>query len=295
MAEGDRQPVEDSIPETPRELLPPAGYGLNIVPPIAAVPAVTDFVPPSEGAWAPIKDFAVLLGVAVAIVLFDLLAVGVAHSLPKYRNVPLSTLTTDPQVLVGGQLASYPLALLLMVALVRIRTGQPFAAAIHWNWPRRPASFFFGAGIVLAFAIEVLSHFLPIPKSLPVDKFFDSESTAYLMAFFGIVVAPLMEELFFRGLLYPLVRRSLGVVGGVLLTAVLFAAIHGAQLGNAWAPVFSIFVVGVALTLVRERTGSVAASFLTHSGYNSALFTVLWFASDHFRHLEKLTAAGVYR
>ena len=34
---------------------------------------------------------------------------------------------------------------------------------------------------------------------------------------------------------------------------------------------------------------SVAASFLMHCGYNLALFAALWIASDHYRHLEKVT------
>jgi membrane protease YdiL (CAAX protease family) len=78
------------------------------------------------------------------------------------------------------------------------------------------------------------------------------------------------------------------VTPAVLLTATLFAFIHGAQLGYAWAPLLSIFVVGVVFTVVRERTGSVASSFLTHCGYNLTLFGLLWFGSDGFRHLEKV-------
>ena len=72
------------------------------------------------------------------------------------------------------------------------------------------------------------------------------------------------------------------------MTAAAFAAIHGTQLGYAWAPILSIFVVGVVFTVARARTNSVASSFLMHCGYNFALFTLLWLASDHYRHLEKV-------
>lgn len=88
-------------------------------------------------------------------------------------------------------------------------------------------------------------------------------------------------------MLYPLIRRAYGIAVGVLLTGAAFASIHGAQLGYAWGPLLSIFVVGIVFTVVRERTNSVAASFLMHCGYNFALFGSLWIASDHFRHLEK--------
>jgi membrane protease YdiL (CAAX protease family) len=134
-----------------------------------------------------------------------------------------------------------------------------------------------------------MARFLPIPKSLPIDAYFHDATSAYMMAAFGITLAPLLEELFFRGLLYPLLRRAVGLIAAVLLTAAAFAAIHGAQLGLAWAPVLSIFVVGVVFTMVRVRTNSVAASFLMHCGYNFALFAALWLASDHYRHLERVT------
>jgi membrane protease YdiL (CAAX protease family) len=116
---------------------------------------------------------------------------------------------------------------------------------------------------------------------------FSNRANAYLMAVFGVTLAPLLEELFFRGLLYPVLRRGLGLITAVLLTAVGFAGIHSVQLGYAWAPILSIFIVGVVFTLVRERWSSVASSFLMHCGYNFTLFAMIWFASDHFRHLEK--------
>jgi membrane protease YdiL (CAAX protease family) len=143
-------------------------------------------------------------------------------------------------------------------------------------------------GIILAVVIDGLSRFLPIPKSLPMDKYFHDAASAYLLAAFGMTLAPLLEELFFRGLLYPVLRRVFGLTIAVVLTAAAFAGIHGTQLGYAWAPILSIFVVGVVFTAARERTNSVAASFLMHCGYNFSLFALLWLASDHYRHLEKV-------
>jgi hypothetical protein len=56
----------------------------------------------------------------------------------------------------------------------------------------------------------------------------------------------------------------------------------------AWAPLLVLFGVGAVLTLVRARTNSVATCVLMHIGYNSTLFTMLFFATDHFHHLEKM-------
>jgi uncharacterized protein len=97
-----------------------------------------------------------------------------------------------------------------------------------------------------------------------------------------------MEELFFRGFLYPVLARRLGLIVSVTITAFLFALIHEEQLAHAWAPMFLIFIVGVVFTLVRARMQSVAASFLMHVGYNFTLFAALFFSTGHFHNFDKL-------
>jgi hypothetical protein len=109
-----------------------------------------------------------------------------------------------------------------------------------------------------------------------------------MLAAFGVTLAPLMEELFFRGFLYPVLARRIGVPTAVAITALSFALIHASQLAHAWGPLLLLFFVGLALTIARVRTGSVATSFLMHVGYNGTLFTAMYLASDHFRNLERL-------
>lgn len=282
MAEGDRWP----LPE-PTDTPPPA----EIVaegPPTFEVPGFVE--PPRREfpAWT-IWDVVVIPGVTIlAIFVCSLLALLVAYSLHAFHGVSIYELGQEPLIVVGSQIASYPIVIWFMAALIRRRSDEPFLTAIRWNWPSGKGLWFYAAGIVLAFAVQGLARFLPIPKSLPMDRFFNDATSAYLMAFFGILIAPILEEFFFRGMLFPSLRRGVGTVIAILLTAAAFAAIHGAQLGYAWAPILSIFVVGLALTIVRERTDSVAASVLTHSGYNFALFALLWIGSNHFHHLEKL-------
>jgi membrane protease YdiL (CAAX protease family) len=283
MAEGDRLPWQPAA-ETPHSELE------IVVPEIPAVPFSS--IPQPEPVFPPwtIWDVAVIPGAAVlSILLCSLVAIGIAHKLPAYHGKSFAALAQEPLLIISSQIASYPLVIALMASIVRRRSGEPFFKAIQWKWPGRSGPWFYLGGIVLAFTVEGLAHFLPIPKSLPMDKFFNDVTSAYLMAFFGIAVAPVLEELFFRGMLYPTLRRAFGVLIGLTLTAAAFAAIHGAQLAYAWAPILSIFVVGIALTAIRERTGSVAASVLTHSGYNFTLFALLWIGSGHFHHLDKLT------
>jgi membrane protease YdiL (CAAX protease family) len=277
-------PIPD--PESLTEPAPPVLAETYPVPPFEPI-----VLPPAEPrfpAWSGWDLLAILIFTAVAIFVFSLIAIFLARTFPAYRSMSFADLAMNARVVVGAQAAAYPVVLLFIFLLVRTRSHQSFGKAIEWNWPGIFAPVFLLGGALLAVVIESLSRYLPIPKSLPMDNYFRDATSAYMMAAFGITLAPLLEELLFRGLLYPLLRRWFGLVAAVVLTAVAFASIHGAQLGYAWAPVLSIFVVGVVFTVVRARMRSVAASFLMHCGYNSALFTLLWLASDHYRHLEKV-------
>jgi uncharacterized protein len=276
----------EPLPENFETSVPPSFTEESFGPPI-------EVVAPQEKrsypAWTGWNVLAIATFTAVTIFVFTLIALFAVRSLPEYRNASFTELATNAKVMIGAQAAAYPVVLLFIFLVVRTKADEPFGEAVQWNWPGFSAPAFIAFGVILALVVDGLARYLPIPKSLPMDTFFHDATSAYMMAAFGISLAPLLEEMFFRGLLFPLARRSFGLVAGVLLTALAFAAIHGAQLGYAWAPVLSIFVVGVVFTVVRWRTNSVAASFLMHCGYNFALFAALWIASDHYRHLEKVT------
>ena len=264
--------------------IPPASVQMAPLEPTILLHAEPRF--PSWSWW----DALAVLGITMfAVFAFSVIALAIARYLPEYRRLPFAVLATDARIVVGAQAAAYPIVLIFIFMLVRSRSHQRFRDAIRWNWPGVSAPLFILLGGLLAWVVDFISGFLPIPKSLPMDNYFHDASSAYLLAAFGLSLAPLLEELFFRGMLYPLMRRAFGLTIAVILTAAAFAAIHGAQLGYAWGPILSIFVVGVVFTVTRARTNSVAASFLMHCGYNFALFAALWIASDHYRHLEKVT------
>ncbi len=117
------------------------------------------------------------------------------------RNASFSDLATDARVVIGAQAAAYPIILLFIFLLVRSRSNETFRQAIRWNWPGATAPAFIASGIVLALVVDSLARFLPIPKSLPMDSYFHDATSAYIMTAFGVTLAPLLEEMFFRGLL----------------------------------------------------------------------------------------------
>jgi membrane protease YdiL (CAAX protease family) len=205
-----------------------------------------------------------------------------------YPHTHVAEIARVPLVIVAGQSLAYLLILAYMYVLVTRERGRPdFLAALHWNWPSNIVVCIL-AGFVLSLSLQMVAHFLPIPKDLPIDSFFRTPAEAWALGILSITLAPLMEELFFRGFLYPVLARRLGLPLAVLLTALGFALLHLAQLGSAWGPVLVIFLVGLVLTIVRAKTNSVAAGVLIHMAYNGTITVAMFAATDGFRHLEKL-------
>jgi len=129
--------------------------------------------------------------------------------------------------------------------------------------------------------LQGLERFFSVPKHIPMEDFLSTPVAAALTGVFAVSFGPLMEELFFRGFLYPVVARRFGVAIGILATSVAFGLIHAAQLAFAWGLVLIVFLVGLVLTIVRARTGSVGASFVVHVAYNSTLVVLGLIASQH--------------
>lgn len=82
----------------------------------------------------------------------------------------------------------------------------------------------------------------------------------------AVVLAPLCEEVLFRGLLYPAFRGKIGAGLAMAVTAALFALVHQPQTYPA------IFVLGMALAYVYERTGTLAAPITFHAMFNGWTF-----------------------
>jgi len=217
------------------------------------------------------------------------LAIPLAIASHHFRGIAPDKLTENAVIVVPVQTAAYLLVVGFMMQILRVKYHADFAKAIGWNRPAlRTALFAVAGGGLLALVSEIVSMLLQkwIPKSLPIDELFRDAQSAYLLSFFGILVAPVVEELFFRGFLYPVLARATGAIAGVLLTAAAFAVVHQGQLAHAWIPLLLIFGVGVALTTVRAKTKSVATTVLMHASYNATIFILVFISTQGFHHLE---------
>ncbi len=122
---------------------------------------------------------------------------------------------------------------------------------------------------VVWFNLALRLH-LQLPGRPSPIEFFGTSTLGIVLGFLVAgFVAPAAEEIVFRGVLFAQLRCAWGDAAAVIVSALLFAAIHL----NAVAFVPLAFV-GVVLALMFRRTGSLWGSIISHGIYNIATFAI---------------------
>lgn len=164
------------------------------------------------------------------------------------------------------------LILLFIYLTITLKYNAPFFESLKWP-PRKElrVAIYVPVGIVLALAVLGTSTLFPNPQESPIEKLLKVPLTAFLFATLGVLVAPFVEEVVFRGFLYPVVERRLGKTNAVVATALLFSGVHVSQLWGSWPAIVLITVVGFTLSSVRAHTDALLPGFIIHLAYNSTI------------------------
>jgi hypothetical protein len=317
--------MNDLTPNSSHSVRPFASEEPSVTVP-AFRPAVspedqTLFFPNAEGTPPPepptriphLGHAALFLAIAgLFLLLTQLLLLGLLHA-PTLSG-KASTLAVSPKLLVGSEALSYIATLAVSWFLFPLFWKCPFSEGIQTNSDaaRRNALRLIPIGLVLSLAVQAISSLATMPKDIPMDDFFRTASDIWLVTIFGTLLAPLFEEILFRGFLLPafaiaydwlslprtpaaleawhatnkLSRPAL--VFSAVLTSILFAALHGQQTGFAWPVLILLFCVSLVLSYVRIRLRSVMASTLIHVSYNATIFLFVFIATGGYRHLDKI-------
>ncbi|MFL6589679.1 MAG: CPBP family intramembrane glutamic endopeptidase [Chthoniobacterales bacterium] len=113
------------------------------------------------------------------------------------------------------------------------------------------------------------------PQKQAIVEMFSGSNTIeqrILIIALAVSVAPLAEEFIFRFFIYGVVKRYFGRAVGVLVSAVLFAAVH------AHLPSFApLFVLGSCFAIAYEWSGSILVPMTMHTIFNALTLTALAF------------------
>jgi uncharacterized protein len=134
---------------------------------------------------------------------------------------------------------------------------------------------FFAVNVGLSILLQVIAAGLDVELPVPQEGLRDAAIDPSLLPVIivsAVVVAPLAEEVFFRGMLFQALGRFVGRWGAIIVSAAVFAAAHvlaePTWLGGAL--VFSMILpLGVALAWVFDRRGSLASVIAMHASFNA--------------------------
>ncbi len=215
-------------------------------------------------------DVAVLAGLAIPVIFVtSLLVAGAAIALQRLPHaraiVPLS-----------ATFLFYALYIVLMQLYFRVRFGRPLLPSLGWVTPRPMRLSPLTAGLLTAIGAMVLGVAFRTPQvKTPLDQLLADPVSVALVSIFAVTLAPVFEELVFRGLLFPLISRSLGAIAGAALTALPFALLHGPEYAWSWQRVSIVFLAGYAFGWMRYRSGSTASAAIMHAAYNGTFVAML--------------------
>jgi CAAX protease family protein len=244
----------------PRPELPDA---LGSVPPPEPPPP-----PPSIALWVP---FAVMGIVFIGIGTFSAAVLGIAHAMDptiKFDDPP-DSLTI---VLTLIQDAALVLAAVLTFKIV---FGRVVAADLglrrvtRWGYALKMMVALYVAFWIVAFALEQIFG-KPPEQQLVTDL--KAEQSFAILAGYAVLtcfVAPICEEIFFRGFVFTTFARRLGPAWGAVIAGGIFGLIHAP---NPVLGLIALGVLGVALCLLYWTTQSIIPCMALHALNNSISF-----------------------
>jgi membrane protease YdiL (CAAX protease family) len=131
----------------------------------------------------------------------------------------------------------------------------------------------FAAMIAIQMVLATVAGELRIGVLPPMFDAFPLSLPGFLASLlFGAVTVPIAEEFFFRGLLFRWINDRWGFVPGAGVSALVFAVAHPPAAGSA--PM--IFLIGIALAYLYERSGSLWPSIALHMVNNAIGITFIY-------------------
>lgn len=220
--------------------------------------------------WSPFA--AALVALVVTVV-----AVGLISVVYEATGGRLDSDDMPPGITIGGTLVQDIALIAAAVLFASVGGVRPTPAAFGLTRTR------FWKAVGLAVAVATTFYVFSVIWSVVLDVkeqddlpgelgAKDSTLNFVAVAFMVCMAAPLAEEFFFRGFVFPALATILGWVGGALATGVIFGAIH---LGGTDAIfLVPLMVLGFLLCVLYKLTGSILPCIAVHAVNNGLALSV---------------------
>ncbi len=224
-------------------------------------------VPSPYGLW--IATFSVLIFIAPNLVLVGIVGIDAVETVAQ-ENATLIVLNLMIGLVL--QVVVFALALLPLLA-----AGRPFSRL--WG-PTRTTGAMVAIGLATGVGVAIVAYTLnaivvllagvedPVEQQLLQDALAGGLPLA-LVALLAVVVAPLAEEVIFRGVLFRALADRINLAVGLVLSSVIFALIHIEVVVSQPFALVGLFTVGFLLALAFHLTGNLMVAVLGHAVFNA--------------------------
>jgi membrane protease YdiL (CAAX protease family) len=247
-------------------------------------------IPPRLKAGRAFALFALFLAIQILTGIIVGFTIGIVAAL-QGANVQ------DPQVL--AQISEQTNALatiagfLITSIIVLYLASRWFPQEIHEKsmtgaaWKIGPPKFMLlglSVGVLIAVSYLFLSPLMSTPPDEnaigPFAKMATTPGLQQMLALFiALILAPPVEELLFRGVMFGGFCRSFGATWAAILTTSLFVASHVTEAIHFWPAFLFIALMAVAALWLRLHTKAIGPSIALHLSYNLIIFGVILFVS----------------
>lgn len=237
--------------------------------------------PPAETEVSSVREnppwgllAALLIWMASVALLFLPQFLALPYILTHYRDQhpTMEMLLRDKTViviLVAGILPAHLITLAIAWAVVTRFGKLPASVVLRWRWGNRIGVVKTIMMGVLLFAVAWLIVLAFGGKETELERIINSSrAAALLIAFMAVATAPLVEEIIYRGILYPAWQHLTGSLPAVVIVTLMFAIPHVPQYWPNFAVILSITMLSAALTIVRARTGRLLPCYVIHLVFN---------------------------
>jgi membrane protease YdiL (CAAX protease family) len=233
------------------------------------------FPPPRNRSvpWGAAELFVVLMGFGLAIPAAILILARKLFHVAEH----------DARFTLGLVLASGTLTIIGAPMVMRMMCGaRLYQMGLHGDRLLRNVllgvgTYFFVIPLVAGIMALSLRAFRPTPHEI--EKIIrHSPTLGYFVAasLCAVVIAPLQEELLFRGILLPWLRRKLAARPAIALSALIFSALHS----DAWPAPIPLFVLALFLGYLAHHTNSLVAPIALHATFNAISMLILMLVVD---------------
>ena len=189
-----------------------------------------------------------------------------AHTAAEHRAAATaSNLVQNPWYVGATSAFDASFALLVCWYLLCRRRGRGVVDGLKLRAPAWMIAACGSLGVFMAFGATIVAA--GGDHKSPMVQLTQGPTGSFIMVF--AFVAPVVEEVYYRGLLLPALTKTLGPWIAVPIIALWFGALHAMQLEGDWSVLAWVTMMGLIWTLLRHRTGSLLPGMTMHFCYNA--------------------------